>query len=274
LKPFGTYCRLLAWTVQGTVAAAMTAHRSSVERVGSLTDERFRRVRHDVYTLAFETWFAALPESEQRRMKEIGIEKPVVEQFGPVRPREEEEDFEREIADGELPVMLEADGREIQAAVTRAMYWCLEARSLVEIGQRWLLVMTIWRSPLIAGVQMEFERELMDAAAREVGDDDGGSGHVMEWVRRAGKVSQIGQRVMVAAYVLAPAIIGSASLEVIGRLNNKTRQAVNKVVQDFRDSFGGIKNRAMRDDSTRLLCKIAQLEDHYGDERRPAGAHR
>jgi len=260
------------------VAAAMTAIREvPAEGIGSISDERFRRTRHQAYELAYAAWLAALPEDEQRKMKDLGLDEPQNEQFGPVRKMEREEAFLQhepvsEIDDmsaifaGHMVEATTEDSQELEAAVTKALHWALAAPTIVEVGQRWLLVMHIWRSPLVAGLQLEFERELEAECENQVGGDDGSSGHIMEWTRRGTSLSQIGQRVWVVAYILAPAVIGSATLQLIGSFTNKTRQAVNKIVQDFRDTFGGVRSRAMRDDSTRLLCKIAQLEDHHDVE--------
>lgn len=246
----------------------MPAKRSQIDEVALRQDDRFRRQRHEAYEMAYGVWLETLPEEERLRLKELKLDEPEGEQFGPVRkPGRDEPVFERDIS-GDLSVdATEEDCRELEAAIMRALHWALAGKTVVEVGMRFLLVMQVWKSPLIAGLQLQFERELLDECAQNVGDDDGSSGHLMEWIRRGGTVSQVGQRVMAMAYVLNPSAIGSASLQAIGACTNKTRQAVCKIVQDFRDSFGGIRSRAMRPDSTRLLCKIAQLEGHYGDER-------
>jgi hypothetical protein len=153
------------------------------------------------------------------------------------------------------------DQGELETAIARAVWWAVNGKTIVEVGQRWLAVMMIWRSPLVAGLALQMEREFLEDAQKNVGndDDDGSAGRVLEWARRGGSVSQVGNRVMAMAYVMLPNAIQAMSLQAIGNMTNKTRQAVDKIVQDFRDTFGGIRSRNMRDDKNRLICRFAQL---------------
>ncbi|MDR3406361.1 MAG: hypothetical protein P4L99_28005 [Chthoniobacter sp.] len=234
------------------------------DRIADATDRPDRLQRYKEYREAYETWLATLPESERQRLAELNLEKPQSEQFGAVRRGDEDDEFSGEVAWAADDVDQATDDEleELETAIGRALYWAVAGETIVEVGRRWLMVMHIWRSPLIAGLQLEFERERLEECRKRVGEDDGNgptSGRLMEWVRRGGSFSQLGQRVLAMAYVMKPLAIGSASLEAIGRWRNNSRQAVDKMVQDFRDSFGGARSRNMRDDDNRLTCKFAQL---------------
>lgn len=237
--------------------AAESAERDGVN---PYSNSAARLRRHQSYEAAYETWVESLPESERARLNDLGLLKPVPEQFGKIAGVDDDE-LEREIEDEGLPTPEEE--RELQDAISRALLWCVQGRTIVEVGQRWLAVMYIWRSALIAGMTVEIDREMAAEAIREVGDDDskGGSEFVLEWGVRGNRLSQIGQRVMAIAYVQLPAAIGDATLAAIGAIcGNKTRQAIDKLVQDFRDTFGGMRSSMMRDDNHRLTCKKSQLQ--------------
>jgi hypothetical protein len=59
-------------------------------------------------------------------------------------------------------------------------------------------------------------------------------------------------------YILCGDLIDSSTCAAIGALDNKSRQAANKPIQDFRDTFGGIKSLSMRGKETRKRCKNSQ----------------
>lgn len=202
-----------------------------------------------------------MPEEERRALSLLDLDKPASEQFGPVvAESEEERDFIGQIAS--VPIEASAEDRaELESALNRALYWALEGATIVEMGWRMMMVMKIWRSPVIAGLALEFQEERLRECRREVGpdDDDNSSGRIFEWLCRAASLGQLGQRLLAMAYVVNPGAIGSMSLQAIGRFNNKTRQAVDKLVGDFRDTFGGIRSGGMRDDENRMTCRMAQL---------------
>lgn len=231
------------------------------------TDNQPHRVhRHRAYELAFIEWFSALPLTEQNRLRALGLDKPVEEQFGPVR----DDGDERQAPEAgivshpvdSLEAAVEAES-EIATAFGSALTWCAKANNLVEMGRRLLAVLHVWRPSLVAGLAQAIERQLANEFRDEVGggDDQGGSvlGPVLEWARRGTSLSQLGQRLLAMAYVLRPALIGGKTLAAIGGLTGKTRQAVDKLVQDFRDTFGGVKSRNMRPEQNRLVCRNAQL---------------
>jgi hypothetical protein len=80
----------------------------------------------------------------------------------------------------------------------------------------------------------------------------------LAWVRKCTSAVQLGKRGYSMIYVLAGDLINSSTCAAIGGLDNKTRQAANKPIQDFRDSFGRIKSLPMRGKITRKRCKNSQ----------------
>ena len=219
-----------------------------------------RALRHQCYQIAYERWFAALPKDEQRRLREIGLGKPEAEQFGPVNWAERDEDFEWEVVAAAPAGSTEETA--LSVAFSEALAWCCGAKDVVGMGQRLLIVMYAWRPALVAGLALEIERELIEQFRRDVsgGDDGNALGSVLEWARRGATLAQIGQRLLAMVYVVCPGAIEGLTLADIGRKFNKTRQAIDKLVQDFRDTFGGMKSRSMRSEQNRLICRKAQLK--------------
>lgn len=229
-------------------------------------DAAARLLRHRAYENAYAQWFAALPQAEQTRLRGLGLDKPEGEQFGAVR----EDDDDRtppEVGEWNHPShAIEAtpeDEAELGKAFGAALGWCAKGGSVVEMGRRLLVVLHIWRPSLVAGLTLENERTLVEEFRRDIDQGSGGSGSalgpVLEWARRGTSLAQLGQRFLAMAYVLRPHIIGGATLAAIGALTNKTRQAVDKLVQDFRDTFGGLRSRTMRSEANRITCRRAQL---------------
>lgn len=80
---------------------------------------------------------------------------------------------------------------------------------------------------------------------------------VLAWMSEAGDLSGLGENLQIVAYQLRPELVDTATMEDIGRHKNKTRQAINKVVQSLRDTFDGIRAFIARPDSTRLKCQAS-----------------
>lgn len=78
------------------------------------------------------------------------------------------------------------------------------------------------------------------------------------WVAECASLAHLGQRGYSLIYVMRNDLIDGITNEQIGRFKNDTRQATNKPIQDFRDTFSGIKNLNMRGERTRNKCKQAQ----------------
>lgn len=85
-------------------------------------------------------------------------------------------------------------------------------------------------------------------------------GRVLEWASRGSSLVAMGQRMYVMLYILRPALINGMTLEQIGNQNAVTRQMVDKLICDFRDTFGGIQTRNERSERTRARCRKTDSE--------------
>lgn len=63
-------------------------------------------------------------------------------------------------------------------------------------------------------------------------------GRIFAWMIDAKHVSAIGQRAMVAAYVLRPDLVDGATLDKIAKAAGQGRSAVHKLKKDFQEMFG------------------------------------
>lgn len=84
-----------------------------------------------------------------------------------------------------------------------------------------------------------------------------GLGRLLEWTCRSGQPLVVGQRTLVLAYVLRPDLVNVSSSAELARGLGVTRAAVNKTVNDFRDTFG-VRTGVMRNEETRDKCRQAQ----------------
>lgn len=81
---------------------------------------------------------------------------------------------------------------------------------------------------------------------------------ILVWCAESKSIVGLGQRLWVFLYVVRPDLIEGQTLDQFGALDNKTRQAVDKVVQEFQDNFN-TKGRNMRSTETRLACQKSHL---------------
>lgn len=82
---------------------------------------------------------------------------------------------------------------------------------------------------------------------------------VYAWVAEgSGDLIQLGKRQWVQLYVLRPDLIQGQTLDSFGGQDGKTRQAMDKLVQDFQRTFH-IKARNTRSNETRLNSQRAHL---------------
>lgn len=223
-----------------------------------------RRVANAAYEAAYREWVATNPPAMRRLLREQGIDEPFVERMvetdgggGEEQSAPPETGAWSHPMDAMEPVS-EADVNEIALVFGAALNWAARGKTLVDVGQRVLVMLHLFKKELIAGlafeIRREMERELRVASAqrKEVGRAYGAA---LVWLRNARSLSQLGQRLLAMDYV----VNGVTTLQEIGNRANKTRQAVDKLALDFRDTFRGLRNRTMRSDENRERCRQAQL---------------
>lgn len=205
------------------------------------------------------------------RLKELGLDKPNSwdHAWGPVRKSSDDEGEFNDAADDaiapmELPPATIDEINLISEAFSRALVWATEAHSMVEMGWRLATMLKVMRPELlenIPGVPSVLELGLRTAFAG-VDPLQVGSGYkrLLAWCRRCKSLSQMGQRTFAMIYVLRRDLLcGRNTNAAIASLQNKTRQAFNRTVGNFRDTFAGFRNGVMRGEGTRIKCKNAQL---------------
>jgi hypothetical protein len=229
-----------------------------------------RRLNARAYESAWREWFATLSREEQAQLRAAGMAEPIVERSSrrssgefddPAEAPEASEDPREQLE--ELEPMTATEQQELEAAFGQALAWAAQGADLVDMGRRLSVMLHIYKPALIRGLALEIQAEMRAELEETVGEIRSELGEAygcaLEWVSRGKSLSQWGQRLLAALYVMRPAAIEDATLETIGAHQNKTRQAIDKLVQDFRDTFQGIKSAAMRSDETRIKCKHAQL---------------
>lgn len=208
------------------------------------------------------------------RLKEQGLDKPNSwdHAWGPVRKLDGEGEFSDAADDAidttpVLPEYVAIDQLKlISEAFGRAMVWAAEARSMVDMGWHLATMLKVMRPALLEGMMPNVPRDLESALRAAIGDDvdplELGNfiWRLLAWCRRCKSLSQMGQRTFAMIYVLRRDLLcGRNTNAAIASLQNKTRQAFNRTVQNFRDTFGGFRNAVMRGEETRRKCQEAQL---------------
>jgi hypothetical protein len=213
-----------------------------------------------------------------RELRKHGLDKPLTWDLGfgpPRRGDDDDEEFENPadrvaierdpIAEIEQPI----EEPEIAIAAqhfTDALIWASQAKSLVEMGWRIHAMLKVFRPALLEGMaleaRLEAERDLrksLGVGRRAIAQAGDYFRQVLAWCRRCSSLSQLGQRGFAMIYVMRRDLIGRLNTNAaLGSLSNKTRQAFNKTVQDFRDSNHGFRNGVMRGETTRIKCRLAQ----------------
>jgi len=216
------------------------------------------------YRRVYREWVDSLPPAERRNLAQMGLDKPErdgvqasgvgLEEDACLRPEASERVDYAGLADAEDAVFCS----DVAAGFAQALAWAVQGKTLVHMGQRLAAMMVLWSPALLQGVQLEIRRDLV----AELQDAEWGAScprELLEWLSRGNSLSQWGQRVLVVTYVVAPELLPVPTLREIGGFNQTTRQAVDRLVQDCRDTFSGMKSRAMRSDENRLICRTAQL---------------
>jgi len=159
---------------------------------------------------------------------------------------------------------------EIQIATLifeTSMRWCIDATGLAAKGLRCNVVISTMRWDLAEGLKIDktLERRFIRANQSSNGSVELSGrlfGPVLEWLRRADKRSERGERITVLFYHLRPDLISENTLAALGRISNKTRQAKDKLVNCLRDTCAGIRARTMRATITRNRCRSSQLANY------------
>jgi len=137
------------------------------------------------------------------------------------------------------------------------------APDLMQMGARWLCIFNVFRPQLIGEMHLRLPLAMIAGLRSSLnGRDPLETGRFfrkpLALVRKCTSLLQLGKRGYSAIYVLRGDLIGSATCAAIGALDNKSRQAANKPIQEFRDTFRGMKSLPMRGKETRKRCKKAQ----------------
>jgi hypothetical protein len=147
-----------------------------------------------------------------------------------------------------------------------ALNWATKDKpDLMVMGARWLVILRVMRPGLLrpgmwiaALKKREFElRGIL------LGRDPAMTGDFfrrpLAWVAGATSVAQLGQLGYSLIKNLRTYLVQGMTDAQLGSFKNDTRQAANKPMQDFRDTFSGIKSLNMRGEETRKKCRRAQM---------------
>lgn len=64
-------------------------------------------------------------------------------------------------------------------------------------------------------------------------------------------------------WLVRPELVGNLSLAELGPQLGCTRANLSKLIRDFGDSLGGLRNRLQKTESARAIYSTAQLKDHW-----------
>lgn len=163
----------------------------------------------------------------------------------------------------EEPVTVD-DLQLISDAFGKALVWATEAKTLVQMGERMAAMLQVLRPALLEGMNLEIKLELESGLLEAIAPADPhalGDNYrrLLAWCRRCTTLSQMGQRTFAMIYVIRRDLLdGRNTNAAIASLQNKTRQAFNRTVQNFRDTHRGFRNAVMRGEGTRKKCRRAQ----------------
>jgi hypothetical protein len=233
---------------------------------------------HSDYERHFREWFREQSPGTQLFLREAGIDKPEPYDYARARPRSDDDDFgdPADLAidrtDPREPIVdfESVDANELKDYCDHfgsALVWATKGEpDLYHMGARMLTILRVMRPELIGGMIMplpgdviaSLRRALNGRCARDTGDF---FRKPLAWIRKCSSLLQLAKRAYSAIYVLRGDLIDAATCASIGGMDNKSRQAANKPIQEFRDTFSGIKSLPMRENETRKRCKTAQLKN-------------
>jgi hypothetical protein len=243
---------------------------------GETDSEALRRRAHRDYERAFSEMRAAWSPAQLAAAVAGGYDKPLPYEESRQRHASEDDEFhdpaDRAVDDRTPIVDFDAaSGSELQTFCDEfrgALVWATRGKNgsqpdLMQMGARMLTIFGVMAPQLKIGMDLRIPRKMeADLIASLNSADPLEIGKFfrrpLAWVRKCTSLVQLGNRGYSMVYVLCGDLINSATCAAIGGLDNKSRQAANKRIQDFRDTFGGIKSLPMRGKETRKRCKRSQ----------------
>ena len=214
-------------------------------------------------------------------MRSQGIDKPEPYDFS--RPRAHCDDEEDEFSDPADLAVDRSDPRELivdfDSVSTNelrdycdhfgaALVWATRGDpDLYQMGKRMITIFMVMRPEIVGKMKMRIPKvQVQDLRYTMLGRNPIETGEffwrALEWIRDCTSLVQLGKRAFSAIYVLRGDLIDAATCAAIGGMDNRSRQASNKPIQEFSDSFKGIKSLPMRGNKTRRLCKQAQQKNN------------
>jgi hypothetical protein len=211
---------------------------------------------------------------------------PLKYEIGKQRPNGKTESFDDNAGDPADRAIDPTDGREaivdfgsvnkweLQSFCDHfgaALVWATKAKDkrqpdLMQMGARMLTIFQAMYPKAKLGMDLRIPKESEATLRRALaGSDPLQTGKFFRrpimWVRRTNNLLQLGKRAYSMIYVMCGHLINSATCAAIGAMDNKSRQAANKLIQEFSDTFSGIKSLPMRGAPTRKRCKKAQTNN-------------
>jgi hypothetical protein len=241
-------------------------------------NEDSRRLAYSDYASAWIEMRAAWSPAQLERAVALGYDQP--QPYESSRPRrrfadDDDEEFsdpaDRAI-DHRIPIVdfdstPAAELQSFSDQFSNTLEWATQTNKsgrqpdLMQMGARMLTIFGVIAPQLKVGMDLRIPKKMeMDLRSRVA--DPAGTGRCfrrpLAWVRKCTSLVQLGKRGYSMIYVLSGDLIDSATCAAIGGMDNKSRQAANKPIQDFRDTFSGIKSLPMRGTRTRQRCKHSQ----------------
>jgi hypothetical protein len=245
-----------------------------------LRSEEERRATHCDYERQYRQWFSEQPPLIQQFLRRQGLDKP--EPYDYSHPRSQGDD-EDEFSD---PADLAVDRTDPRESIVdfesvnsnelkdycdhfgSALVWATKGKpDLYEMGARMLTILTVMRPELIGGMTFPLPKDVIANLRRALkGSCPKETGNFfrkpLAWIRKCSSLLQLGKRAYSATYGLRGDLIDAATCASIGGMDNKSRQAANKPIQEFSATFSGINSLPMRGNETRKRCKRAQLKNN------------
>jgi hypothetical protein len=136
--------------------------------------------------------------------------------------------------------------------------------NLLVMGARWMVILRVMGPKLLrTGMWLAaYKKREFELRGALLGLDPATTGDFfrrpLAWVADCASLEQLGQRGYSLIYHMRNSLVGGITCAAIGAFKNDTRQATNKPINDFRDTFSGIRSLTMRDEETRKKCRQAQ----------------